>query len=202
MNHFDQAVKISNKIVAEQKTKISYQYWKDSPLYEIKTLSSGTKGAFGEKVVKNILLCHNYEYDVIQRTSSKSDLVIKNKGKTISVEIKTSFLWLTAKDPFFKFQQVRISENDDYDLLLCLGITKNELKLFPFTKKDCKINNKNYSVEFMVENNIINDQHSVENCWFTVKDSNTQTFLFPKWHSTGNIKEALDFINEYFDHIK
>ena len=197
MNYFSQVVEIADKTVIEYESKNqkSIDYWKSSRFYELTRLPPRSKGTFGEEAVK--VLLQNYGYTILKPESSKSDFRVSNNELEAAVEIKLSFLWSSSTQQNYRFQQVRTNETDNYDLLLCLGISRDNIKLYPFTKKDYEINNKRYSVEFMNENGILGAQHAQNNCWFAISDSD-----LAEWHSTGNIEEALKFIDKYFDYTK
>ena len=200
MNYFDKAVTIANCIVADyENNNKRIAYWKDSPLYEITKLPPRTKGKYGEELVAELL--SSYQIDILKSDNTKHDFKISyNGGAIVNVEIKTSFIWsgIPKQNYIYKFQQIRVPNDvsdyrdNDYNLLLCLGISKDNIKLYPFTKKDYKIDNKKYSVERIHKNGNLKMQHSKTSCWIEIQDNNKL-----EWHSTGDISEALEFIESY-----
>ena len=86
--------------------------WEGSPFeWIVHFLSSSEKGAVGKQLVRNLLAQH--EFTVSKTTSKNSDMTVN--GHTVAVKFST--LW---KNEVYTFQQIR---NQDYDILLCLGIS-------------------------------------------------------------------------------
>ena len=201
MNYYNHACSLVKDFGADEAT---VSYWKNSPFEEIRTLAPATKGKFGEQIIKDILIDNGYQ--ILPRSNSKSDFKITDGITTASVEAKMSLLWIGPK-PFHKFQQIRFPEGDEnptefYDLLLCLGICKDYIKLYAFTKKDCKVGDKQYSIDFMIRNadqaRILTIQHARSNCWLAIEENCNRS----KFHSNGSVKEALQFIDNYFEQTR
>lgn len=190
MKYFDLAVTLADKYVNDYRSrhKDSIDYWEASPFYRLTKLPPGSKGKFGENYVKRLLA--DQGYSILKAIDLKSDFRIVNGDQTSSVEVKTSFLWSGNTRGNYKFQQVRLIES--YDLLLCLGLSRYDIKLYPFTKQDLEVGGSRYSVDFMNSHGILRAQHSKSNCWFSVSDSNSTN-----WHSTGDVAEAIRFIESY-----
>lgn len=190
---FDRAIDIAKAHVEDYKERNQayLNYWNDSPFKELVALPPKSKGAWGEQVVIDML--EQRGYTIESSTDTKVDCVIVSDDRKFFVEIKTSFLWSnTSSKQYYKFQQVRLIDN--YDLLLCLGVSKDGIKVYPFTKSGCVINGNRYSVDHLKDNGVLKAQHSEKNCWFTV-DSNPDAKAV--WHATGYYEDAMAFVDEY-----
>ena len=189
MNYFNKALTVADKTLANYKENKTIEYWEGSPLNSIRSLPPRTKGKYGEDLVAEILSSHYI--DIMKSNNSKYDFKISyDDSKTSNVEIKTSFLWATTQEYQYKFQQIRLI--NDYDLVLCLGISKDDIKLYPFTKKDLTVNNKRYSIDFINDNGFLKVQHSNDSRWFSINELGIEP-----WHSSGDIEEAIEFIYDY-----
>jgi len=98
--------------------------WKDSPFAWIKTRPSRQIGKIGEDLVAG--WCAAKRLNVSRSSNSDADKIIEG----LRVEIKLSTLW---EGGFYKFQQVR---NQEYDVLLCLGVSPFDAHAWVMKKSD------------------------------------------------------------------
>lgn len=104
---------VSSKIQEDYKAPL-VDPWEGSPFAWIKTRSSRTVGAIGEKLVEGWSAGNGFE---VSRTGdSDADRLIHGHR----VEIKFSTLWKTG---VYKFQQIR---DQNYDYCFCLGVSPFE----------------------------------------------------------------------------
>lgn len=85
--------------------------WENSPFKWIKTLSSGSKGKLGKRLV--FQWCALKQLSVDRCPDSEADMLINGHR----VEIKFSTLW---QNGIYKFQQIR---DQNYEFIICLGIS-------------------------------------------------------------------------------
>ena len=154
------------------------EYWSGSP-FEV--VSEGVfpafKGKFGEDAIRDILDFSGYKVEKT-RPKEKADLAVTFNDHRITVEVKTSFL---AIDGSYLFQQIRPEE--DYDLLLCFGVDRDNIVLYPFTKEE----------ELkLINDKIIVKQHGKQTYWFTLKKEDRSD-----WHLDGTVDATLNFIEDY-----
>ena len=187
MNYFDQALTVVEAIENKGNVKATKEYWEGSPFDTIRTLAPATKGKFGEEVAMNWLMKSGF--DIVAADSREADFCLTHSGlPKIPVEVKTSFLWINGNDPLYKFQQIRLDY--DYDLILCLGIAYDSIKLFPFSKHDNGDGFKQYSVDDLLDRGILTKQHGNANYWFSIEENDSSI----AWHSSGDVDEAIEII--------
>ncbi len=99
--------------------------WNGSPFAWIKAVgSSRTRGKIGEQIVSGWLATKSF--NIARSPDSDADRLVETKR----VEIKFSTLW---KSGIYKFQQIR---DQDYDLLICLGVSPFDASCWVFSKKE------------------------------------------------------------------
>lgn len=96
--------------------------WSLSPFRWIRSRPSRSRGAIGEKLVAG--WCRAHEINVQRSPDSEADRILDG----VRAEIKLSTLW---KARVYKFQQIR---DQDYDLLICLGLSPFEAHAWVFEK--------------------------------------------------------------------
>ena len=118
--------------------------WEDSPFQWVKGgITPGQKGTVGEKIVEKFLTHQGFR--VLPRKGKGADRVVNGKR----VEIKLSTLWAATphnQAGSYKFQQIR---DQDYDILLCLGISPHAAHAWVVCKS--QINGGNFPTEEKTE---------------------------------------------------
>ena len=109
--------------------------WKGSPFEWILSIPSRSKGSYGEKFVAELFRSNGFD---VKRPKSGSDHDRVINGHRI--EIKLSTLW--AKNGHYKFQQIR---DQEYDYLLCLGISPNEAHCWLIPKSEVHLKREGVS---------------------------------------------------------
>lgn len=175
-NDYEIIAGISQALKAEYQTE-NHQ-WKDSPFEWIKTKPSRQIGAIGERIVAGWLAARNFN---IQRSpDSNADKIVENKR----LEIKFSTLWEIG---CYKFQQIR---DQNYDLLLCLGVSPFSAHCWVFTKREI--------MSYWHDKKYIGAQHGgsagVDTAWLSVDPCNT-----PQWMGAhgGSPTEAVKIIAKH-----
>lgn len=97
--------------------------WKDSPFAWIHSLSSGSRGKLGKRLIAAWCAAKGLTTD----SSPDSDADILINGHRI--EIKFSTLW---KSGIYRFQQIR---DQNYEYAICLGISPFEAHCWVISKK-------------------------------------------------------------------
>jgi hypothetical protein len=125
--------------------------WKDSKYECIRNMSSRSKGAFGEKMASDVLsnfgqvetraqykkrTGFSFSSDVDRLLSSFDD------ENLLGVEIKLSTTW---GDSFNKFKWQQLRSNQNYDVVVFIGLNPNDVKMWWCSKEDLQnhIFNKN-----------------------------------------------------------
>ena len=98
--------------------------WQNSPFKWILGLTSRQRGAVGEQLVRKFL--KEERFAVTDSPGTDSDISVNG----YNVEIKFSTLWQNGG---YRFQQIR---DQDYDILLCLGISPNDAHAWVVTKSN------------------------------------------------------------------
>lgn len=99
--------------------------WKNDPFQFVFNFPSRSRGKFGENLLSAFLTRKGCTVD--RPTNTDYDLLLNKKYKC---EVKFSTLWQTGK---YVFQQIR---DQDWDFLLCLGISPNATANFWYARKD------------------------------------------------------------------
>lgn len=103
--------------------------WTGSKFEVIKNLPTTHKGDFGEDFVTELL----------NEVSIKAERVNKGKGTfDVLAGSKKLEIKLATEDTKGKFQFNGIKKDIDYDYVLCLGVSPNELWFNLFSKKQCQ----------------------------------------------------------------
>jgi len=132
--------------------------WRDSPFFWVLSLSAGSKGKLGKRLVYQ--WCAIKGLSVDRCLDSEADMLI-NKHR---VEIKFSTLWRSG---IYKFQQIR---DQNYKYSICLGISPFDAHCWVISK------------EILLQNVIGHlGQHtgskSKETAWFSVNPKNPPSWL-------------------------
>ena len=118
---------LSNQL--ERCSELNKTKWAGSKYEVIKNLSTTHKGDFGEDLIT----------DLLNEISVKSKRINKGKGTfdvlagSIKLEIKTA-----TEDTNGNFQFNGIKKDVDYDFVVCLGVSPDELWFSIFSKEDCQ----------------------------------------------------------------
>lgn len=146
--------------------------WDGSPFAWIKTRPSRQRGKIGEQLVAG--WCAAKGLNVSRSTNSDADKIIEG----LRVEIKFSTLW---EGGFYKFQQVR---DQEYDVLVCLGISPFDAHVWVMKKSDIPFQN-------------LEHQHGgargTDTWWIQVDPSHIPVWLHKQ---TGKISSLLEFFKE------
>lgn len=97
--------------------------WSRSPFGWIRKQSSRRKGAIGEKLVAG--WCAARDINVLRSPDAEADRILEG----VRTEIKFSTLW---ENQSYRFQQIR---DQDYELLVCLGISPFTAHAWVFEKE-------------------------------------------------------------------
>lgn len=105
--------------------------YKDSPFYEVKILSSRSKGSIFEKITKDHLQ-NKFGLNISKAKSSEHDTIAND----VKIEIKGSTGWVNGKGEIthFRWQQIRLAQ--DYDIIIFLAMYPDVIKFYYATKKD------------------------------------------------------------------
>ncbi len=167
---------ISNSLKSEYENED--HIWKGSPFEWIKTKPSRQIGAIGERIVSGWLASRNF--NVARSPDSDADKLVEGRR----LEIKFSTLW---EKGCYKFQQIR---NQNYDFLLCLGVSPFAAHCWVFKKEDI--------MRYWHETKYISAQHGgaigVDTAWLSIDPNDT-----PKWihiHG-GSPTEAVKILASY-----
>ncbi|NUM46438.1 MAG: hypothetical protein HUU38_17180 [Anaerolineales bacterium] len=146
--------------------------WKDSPFAWIHSLSSGSRGKLGKRLVS--AWCASKGLLIDSSPDSDADLLVNGHR----IEIKFSTLW---KSGIYKFQQIR---DQNYEFVICLGIS-------PFDAH-CWVINKNLLYEYIIGHK---PQHKgakgTDTFWFSVKPNNPPDWLLS---TGGTLNEAFEIL--------
>ncbi len=104
--------------------------YKGSPFYDLKIMSSKTKGAKTEHLFKEIM--EVFGNRVSNATNTDHDCVINGN----KVELKASFMWKGTNN--FRFQQIR--PDQDYDYIVFMSFYPDRCELHVCDKKTAKKN--------------------------------------------------------------
>lgn len=122
--------------VNDLSNKMNNDPYRGTPFEAARNLSSRSKGAFFEKLVKEYLK-YKFPSLMIRKPFSSDHDTIMNDCK---IEIKGSTLWCSVDGTptHFRWQQIR--NDQDYDIMVFVAMYPNEVKFF-YTKKKQLINN-------------------------------------------------------------
>lgn len=98
--------------------------WTGSPFAWIRTRPSRQRGKIGEQLLAG--WCATHDLNVSRSPDSEADRIVENHR----VEIKFSTVWANGS---YLFQQIR---NQNYDLLICLGISPFMAHAWILSKKE------------------------------------------------------------------
>ena len=104
--------------------------YKDSSFYNLKIMSSKTKGAKTERLFKEHM--RNLGHEVFSSVNSDHDCIVNGH----KVEIKSSFMWKGTDT--FRFQQIRPSQ--DYDFIVFMSIRPEQIDLHICDKETARKN--------------------------------------------------------------
>ena len=104
----------------------NHQYYENSPLLQLKLLSSRAKGKEFERIVEWQLA--KFGYGVERSDTSDFDRFVNNKR----VEIKGSFLW--GNGDFFRWQQIRLDQQ--YDHIIFVAAYPERIEYFTATHEE------------------------------------------------------------------
>lgn len=146
---------------AAKKLRPSYKNydseWKGSPFSWIRSHSSSRRGKIGRHLVSNWLEARGF---TVEPSGKHAAIFIVND---VLVQIKFSMLWKAGN---YKFQQIK---DQDYQLLMCLGVSPFEAHAWVFTK------------EFLFENwgelEGFKPQHSNDTAWIDVNPASPHEWI-------------------------
>ena len=118
---FESLLRISNELQIQYEAQ--NEEWRHSPFAWIKTRPSRQVGAIAEQLLSKWLTEKGLRVE--RSPDSEADRIVNG----VRVEIKFSTLWSSG---FYKFQQLR---NQNYGVLLCLGISPFEAHLWAISKE-------------------------------------------------------------------
>ena len=119
---FGRLVDVANGLRGDYETEEDLNWQRSHFRWIWSERSSRRRGAIGEKLVAG--WCGAMNIDVKRSTDSEADRILEG----VRTEIKLSTLWKTQ---VYKFQQIR---DQDYELLICLGISPFEAHAWVFEK--------------------------------------------------------------------
>ncbi len=149
--------------------------WVNSPFGWVRNMPSRTVGAIGEKLIAG--WCAARDFNVVRSPDSDADRVIEG----MPVEIKFSTLW---EGGFYKFQQIR---NQNYDVLLCFGVSPDGVHGWIFRKQDIPFEHLEHQH---------NGARGSDTWWITVFPNNP-----PKWMSDTQ-NGTFGYIRDFFTVIR
>lgn len=133
MSEFKKLAKISEEF--EKNLAPVSEEWLESPFSWVLKIPSRSKGAYGELFVAELFRASGFD---VKRPKSGSDHDRVINGHRI--EIKMSTRW--TKNAQYKFQQIR---DQEYDYLLCLGISPNEAHCWVIPKAEVHLGREGVS---------------------------------------------------------
>ena len=119
-------LKIFSDILSEQS---DHSKWVNSKHEKIKQISNSKVGIVGENFIQKFLKINEVEFEIPGNNNSPWDIKIKNK----TFEIKAA---TEDTNGSFQFNHVRYHRN--YDALICLGISPDDLFFDMWTASDVK----------------------------------------------------------------
>ena len=134
--------------------------WTGSPFEWILTLSSGSKGKLGKRLVYQWCALKGLAID--GSPDSQADMLINGHR----VEIKFSTLW---EANIYKFQQIR---DQNYEYVVCLGISPFEAHCWVISKKILK----QYVIGHMGQHTGSGGQ---ETAWFAINPHAPPAWIMP-----------------------
>lgn len=107
-----------------------FRRWDGSPFSYALSLSSRTKGAWGEHMAEQWMapIAKRHGFCVKRSPDVEADRLLVSDSKTVRVEVKTSFEWSTGD---FAFAQLR---DQNYDFALLLGIQPSDVSAWLIPK--------------------------------------------------------------------
>ena len=117
---------LSNRV--QYCTELNETKWSGSKFAVIKNLATTHKGDFGEEFITDLLNEIGVEAERINKGKGSFDVFAKPK----KLEIKTA-----TEDTNGSFQFNGIKKHIDYDYVVCLGVSPNEMWFNIFSREQC-----------------------------------------------------------------
>ena len=134
----DIVLSIYRNLLKDRKLKSNWSVMR--PIYlPIRELTNDETGDIGELLVEKIFRKYKFDVEYTRAETAKEkdwDIIVKDGGKKVKIEIKTATLGNTAET----FQHENIDKNRKYDALLILDFAPTDLYCCIAWKKDIKFN--------------------------------------------------------------